>query len=82
MGMELRDYLKALEPELRERLAAAAETTVPYLYQLAGGHRAASANLCVKLEQASEELFRKGLTGERITREDLRPEFFVRGDAA
>lgn len=66
--MELRDYLKALKPELRERLAAAAETTVPYLYQLAGGHRMASARLAIRIEDASQ--------GE-VTREELRPDIWA-----
>ena len=68
----LRDYLKALQPEAREALAAASATTLGYLYQLAGGHRLASAAMAVRLETAS-----KG----KVTREELRPDLFLRQSA-
>ena len=70
--MVLRQYLKSLSPEAREALAAASCTTLGYLYQLAGGHRLASAAMCVRLESASDRA---------VTREDLRPDLFLRQSA-
>lgn len=70
--MELREYLKILDPDAREALAAASATTLGYLYQLAGGHRLASAHLCNRLEVASDR---------RVTREELRPDLFLRQSA-
>ena len=70
--MELRDYLKILDPAAREALAAASATTLGYLYQLAGGHRLPSAHLCNRLEAASDG---------QVTREELRPDLFLRQSA-
>ena len=70
--MELSEHLRLLKPEQREALAAAAITTVGYLYQLAGRHRRASVDMAIRIETAS---------GGVVTREDLLPEFFVRSAA-
>lgn len=73
--MNVRDFLRSTrkDPAERERVAACAGTSVAYLRQLAGGHSRASAEMAIRLEQASDG---------RITREDLRPDLFVRRDAA
>lgn len=73
--MDLRDFLRSTRdnPAERERVAASAGTSVAYLWQLAGGHSRASADMAVRIEQAS---------GGRITREELRPDLFVRNSAA
>jgi len=47
----LRQWLREHSPEERESLAAACKTSVPYLYQLAGGHRTPSLRLSLLIEQ-------------------------------
>ncbi len=44
-----------------------ANTSVGYLYLVAGGHRRASAELAKRIEQASSA---------KVTRHDLRPDIF------
>lgn len=67
--MELSELLRKLTPDQREQLATDAKTKVGYLYQLAGGHRRASADMVMRIEAAS---------GGVVTREELLPEFFRR----
>ena len=49
----LSKWLKDHSPEEREVLATSANTTVAYLYQLAGGHRTPSLSLALKLKKAT-----------------------------
>ena len=68
--MELAAFLKNLSPESRKAFAKRAKTTVPYLYQLAGGHRAPSPLLARRIDQASDgqvpkEKLRADVYGDR-----------------
>jgi DNA-binding transcriptional regulator YdaS (Cro superfamily) len=65
--MNLRSYLQSLPPTERKRLALRAKTTVAYLYQVAGGHRAVGPKLALAIEQVS---------GGCVTRHELRPDIF------
>ena len=47
-------WLKQAADEERDRVAKAAGTSVGYLYQIAGGHRKASPELCKKLQDATD----------------------------
>ncbi|SFY30429.1 hypothetical protein [Azotobacter vinelandii] len=66
MNNHLRDWLASKTAEEREFIARKAGTTVGHLWQLAGGHRKASAELAERLQDASR--------GE-ITIAGLRPDF-------
>lgn len=63
----MRTFLKTTSKTERERVAKEAETTVAYLFQLAGGHREPSVKLAMRLEKAS---------GGLLSRRDLRPDIF------
>lgn len=65
MNDHLRDWLASASNERRQSVAANAKTTVGHLWQLAGGHRKASADLAERLQDAS--------SGE-ITIAGLRPD--------
>ena len=65
MNDHLREWLANATPRRREFVAETAKTTVGHLWQLAGGHRKASAELAERLQDASE--------GE-ITMAGLRPD--------
>ncbi len=67
--MKLSDYLRTLDDAGRTALAAQVSRrgSVGYLYQLAGGHRRASADMAVRLELAT-----KGL----VSRAELRPDLW------
>lgn len=65
MNDHLRDWLGKTPAEERDRVAKNAGTTVGHLWQLAGGHRKASAELAERLQDAS--------SGE-ITIAGLRPD--------
>jgi DNA-binding transcriptional regulator YdaS (Cro superfamily) len=69
--MELSAFLKHLTPDSRKAFAKRAKTTVPYLYQLAGKHRAPSPLLAKRIEQASDG---------RVPKEKLRADVY--GDRA
>jgi len=71
--MKLSDYLRSITPEQRQATAAAAGTSVGYLYVLAGGSRRGSPDMALRIELA---------TGGAVTREDMLPEFFIRQPAA
>ena len=73
MHMKLSDYLRSVTPEQRQATAAAAGTSVGYLYVLAGGSRRGSPDMALRIELA---------TGGAVTREDMLPEFFIRQPAA
>ncbi|WP_296187845.1 hypothetical protein [Pseudomonas sp. UBA1879] len=53
MNEHLRDWLANATPDRRKQVADAANTTVGHLWQLAGGHRKASAELAERLQDAS-----------------------------
>ena len=65
MNDHLRDWLANATNDRRQAVAAAAKTTVGHLWQLAGGHRKASAELAERLQDAS---------GAEITIAGLRPD--------
>ncbi|MDZ5602573.1 hypothetical protein SJI00_07285 [Pseudomonas sp. RP23018S] len=65
MNDHLRDWLAQASIERRLQVAAGASTTIGHLWQLAGGHRKASAELAERLQDAS--------SGE-ITIAGLRPD--------
>ena len=56
-----------------DRLAAAASTTVAYLYQLAGGHRRASAEMAIALEVASRKVRARDGKAPTLRRQALAP---------
>jgi hypothetical protein len=51
--MNLRDYLRALEPEEKLDFASKSETELIYLYHVAAGRKTPSAKLSVRIEAAS-----------------------------
>lgn len=53
MNDHLREWLASKSAEERESIAKKAGTTVGHLWQLAGGHRKASADLAERLQDAS-----------------------------
>ena len=65
MNVHLRDWLASAPNDRRKAVADAAKTTVGHLWQLAGGHRKASAELAERLQEAS---------GGEITIAGLRPD--------
>lgn len=65
MNDHLRDWLASASNDRRQSVASTAKTTVGHLWQLAGGHRKASADLAERLQDAS--------SGE-ITIAGLRPD--------
>lgn len=66
--MELAAFLKGLSPDSRKAFAKRAKTTVPYLYQVAGGHRAPSPLLAKRIDQASDG---------QVPKERLRQDIFA-----
>ena len=54
MSARLKNYMKNATAKQRERLANMAGTTQSYLYQIAGGHRRASAGCAGRLERAAK----------------------------
>lgn len=71
-AMDAKDFLRSTDKAERERVAKRANTTVAYLFQLAGKFSRPSADMCLRLESASDG---------RMTREDLRPDLFLRQSA-
>lgn len=65
--MELKAYYQLLSTEQRRALATALSTSVPYLSQLAHGHRRASVAKAKSIEVA---------TGGEVCRHELRPDIF------
>lgn len=53
MSLQIREWLTGASKEERERVATEANTSVDYLYQLAGGHRKASLELADRLQRAA-----------------------------
>jgi hypothetical protein len=52
----LHKWMAKAEHEQQYRLAVLAETTYPYLQQLAGGHRYASQGLVKRLEEGAKRI--------------------------
>lgn len=76
---KLRQLLKSLSKAEREELATEADTTVPYLFQIAGGHRSASHHLAGRIEKA---VTNKKSKNHMVTKEDLRPDIYqVNGES-
>lgn len=67
--MDLKQYVDSLEPPDREEYAKRAGTTVAYLYQLTGGHRAPSPGLAKRLHAES---------GSKVKLSKLRPDIWAR----
>jgi DNA-binding transcriptional regulator YdaS (Cro superfamily) len=67
--MKLSEYLRQLDDDGRKAFAArvSPSASVGYLYQLAGGHRRASAEMAKRIEDA---------TDGQVTRLELRPDLF------
>ena len=72
VAMNVKEFLRSTDKAERECVAKRANTTVAYLFQLAGNFSRPSADMCVRLESASDG---------RMTREDLRPDLFLRRSA-
>lgn len=54
MNDHLREWLAQTPADERERVAQKAGTSVGHLWQLAGGHRKASAELAERLQDSSD----------------------------
>ena len=81
--MELRDFLRAATKRERAEVAVECNDSVSYLYQLAGGHRYASALLAKRIEERTRELAaRSGGRLGTVPRERLvrHPEIFARSE--
>lgn len=74
--MTLLDYMKGLDRERVERLAAACSTSVGQLKQVAYGNRRAGASLAIAIDRG---------TAGQVTCEELRPDIdwqYLRGSSA
>ena len=70
--MNLKLWLNSASETERNAVANNAETTVAYLWQLAGSHREAGAKLARRIAVATE-----AITPDRVvTAADLRPDIF------
>lgn len=67
MTTQMQEWLKKATASERDRVAAAAGTSVGYLYQIAGGHRKPSLELSKKLQAATD--------GD-LTMSGLRPDLY------
>ena len=79
--MKLKEFLRAASKQERAAVAVVCRDSVPYLYQLAGRHRFASALMALRLEERTREV--AALTDGRlrsVLRESLvrHPEIFGR----
>jgi len=54
--MEMREFLRASDKRERADVAVVCNDSVGYLYQLAGGHRFASAYMAMRLEEATRRV--------------------------
>ena len=54
--MMLKEFLRAASKRERAEVAAVCRDSVAYLYQLAGGHRYASALLAVRIEERTRRV--------------------------
>jgi hypothetical protein len=70
--MNLKPWLNSASDAERLAVAEKAETTVAYLWQIAGSHREAGAKLARRIATATEKI-----TPDRVvTAADLRPDIF------
>ena len=67
--MDLKTFVDSLDPAARDDYARRAGTTVAYLYQLTGGHRAPSPALAKRLHVES---------GQKVKLAKLRPDIWAR----
>jgi len=58
-GMELKHFLRAATKRERAEVAEVCNDSVSYLYQLAGGHRYASALLATRIEDLTRRVARR-----------------------
>lgn len=70
--MDMQTLLRSLDKDARERLASSADTSVGYLYLIAGGHRKPSPTLARKLVDVEE----------RLTLSELRPDLWANQNPA
>lgn len=54
--VEMCDFLRGADKRERAEVAAVCNGSVGYLYQVAGGHRYASAIMAVRLEEATRRV--------------------------
>ena len=54
--MQMRDFMRAANKGERAEVATVCNGSVGYLYQVAGGHRYASAIMAVRLEEATQRV--------------------------
>ena len=66
-------WLQKADVDARELLAKKADTSVAYLYQIAGGHRRASAELAIALEAASKKVLARYGALRALKRERIAP---------
>lgn len=82
--MELRQFLRAATKRERAEVAVVCGDSVSYLYQLAGGHRFASALLATRIEERTRHVA-ANTSGrlEVVPRECLvrHPEIFMLGES-
>ena len=77
--MQMSDFLRAADKYERADVAAVCNDSVAYLYQVAGGHRYASAYMAKRLEEATRRVAeRSGGRLRAVPRRTLvrRPETF------
>jgi hypothetical protein len=67
----LQNWLQAANVQERARLAKAADTSVNYLYQMAGGHRKINAPIAILLERGAVPIKYKNKHLPDLYREDL-----------
>jgi len=65
--MDLKSYLRTLDPTEKRALAATIGTKVIYLIQIAGRHASPSAKMALAIERA---------VGGKVTRHELRPDLY------
>ena len=54
--MKMRDFMRAASKRERAEVATVCNGSVGYLYQVAGGHRHASAIMALRLEKATRRV--------------------------
>jgi len=71
MSAALKKFMDLATPAQQARLAELADTSRSYLYQLASGHRVASAEMAIAIEQATKTIRRGALKLPLVLRTDL-----------
>ncbi len=84
LSMELRQFLRAATKRERAEVVVVCSDSISYLYQIAGGHRFASALLATRVEERTRRVAAntRGRL-KAVPRESLvkHPEIFVRGES-